>query len=78
MEQTRPKYRPGHVRDFAPIHARRQRRADNTADACAGYDSRFDARLIQSFDNANMGQSTNGSTAESQTDSSIVKLLSYY
>lgn len=68
MQQTRPKYRARHVRDFAPVHTGRQSSTDNTAHARAGHDGGFDSAFVQGLDNPDVREPAHSATAESQTN----------
>ena len=68
MQQTGPKYRARHFRDFAPIHTGCQGSADNAAHAGAGHDSGFNSAFVQGLDNPDVREPAHGATAESQTN----------
>ena len=68
MQQTGPEYRPRHISDFAPVHARRQSSADNAADAGAGHHRGFETDFVQRLDNPNVREPAHSAATESQTN----------
>lgn len=73
MQQTGPEYRPRHVSDFAPVHARRQSSADNAAHARARHDRGLDAGFVKRLDNPDVSEPAHSAAAESQTNTFGIK-----
>jgi hypothetical protein len=64
-QQSGPENSARHFGDVAPIHTCRDCRPNYAAHTGASHDYWFDSDFIKCFDNANVGQATNGASAKS-------------
>lgn len=75
MQELGPECLARQRSDFAPLHAGGQHCADQAACAGSGYERRLDTSFGQSLDDANMGKTSHGAAAESQSNTVGAKLM---
>lgn len=68
VQQLGPEHGASHVSHIAPTHAGCQGRPNDAADASSRNHRGFNAGFMESFDNADMGETTHSATAEGQAN----------